>query len=250
MKDIIIFDIDGTLVESSLKIKKNHSNILNKLKNKYDIAICGGGELNKALEQMDNLIFFDHYFTECGCVYHINNSKKYLDLKQVYKKNIREHKLYPYINILIKEFLSFMSKVDFEITGHFVDMRSGIIYLSCIGMQANIKEREKFKKLDSQHSIRRDVLNSLRMKAKKLGISDDISINFGGTVGIGIYPIEYDKVQILDIIHKYNYNNIIYFGDQVLQEGNDFNIINHPDVKGYKVNNIKETYDIINNYLI
>ena len=106
MKEIIIFDIDGTLVESSFKINQKNSEILNKLKNKYEIAICGGGTLIKALEQMNDLIYFDHYFTECGCVYHINKSKNNLDLKEIYKKNIREHKLYPQINILIKLFLA------------------------------------------------------------------------------------------------------------------------------------------------
>ena len=61
MKKLFLFDVDGTLVESSKKINDYHANILNELKKKYDIGILGGGELNKIMCQMDNKIYFKHY---------------------------------------------------------------------------------------------------------------------------------------------------------------------------------------------
>ena len=51
MKDIIIFDVDGTLVESSKTILPAHAEILNKLKEKYTLAICGGGTKEKIFKQ-------------------------------------------------------------------------------------------------------------------------------------------------------------------------------------------------------
>ena len=245
MKDIIIFDIDGTLVESSQKINIMHAEILNKIKKKYEIAICGGGTLTKALEQMNDLIYFDHYFTECGCVYNKNKSENSIDLEEIYVKNLRVHNLYQSINILIKEFLKYLSNVNYELSGHFVDLRNGIVYLSCVGMQANNIERERFKCIDKNQNIRTEILINLRNKANELGILDKLSINLGGSVGIGIYPIEYDKTQILDIIDKNKYNKIIYFGDKYLEDGNDYGIINHKNVIGYKIDNVEDTFKIL-----
>ena len=71
MKKIFLFDVDGTIVESSKKISNDNAFILNKLKKNFEIGIVGGGELNKILQQMDNKIYFNHYFTECGSIYNI-----------------------------------------------------------------------------------------------------------------------------------------------------------------------------------
>lgn len=250
MNNIIIFDIDGTLAESSCQINQKHALILNELKKKYEIGICGGGTLEKALNQMNNLIYFDHYFTECGCVYHKNNSRTDIHLEEIYKKNIRDHELYKNINILIKIFLKYLSECDYELSGHFIDLRNGIVYLSCVGMQATLNERDIFKKRDKESNIRNEILNILRKKAIDLRIQDKISINLGGSVGIGVYPIEYDKIQILNTILPKKYNKIIYFGDKYDQDGNDYNIINDKNVIGYKINNIEDTFSIIKNKLI
>ena len=109
-KNIILFDVDGTLVESGDKIyNETRYELLNKLKNKYEIGIVGGGSLDKILKQLDfNKIQFDHYFTECGCDYYDNN------LNNIYKKNIRQHHLYDKINILIKKALQFISRVSYN----------------------------------------------------------------------------------------------------------------------------------------
>ena len=118
--NIIVFDVDGTLAESSLEIMDENAIILNQLREKYEIAVCGGGTLDKILKQMKNKIYFDHYFSECGCVYDKNTTSMTNDmnLTTIYKKNIRTHFLYDKINILIKECLSYFSKVEYTVTGH------------------------------------------------------------------------------------------------------------------------------------
>ena len=52
MDKILLFDIDGTLVESSENIKPEMSSILNSLKEKgYSLGVVGGGKLDKILQQ-------------------------------------------------------------------------------------------------------------------------------------------------------------------------------------------------------
>ena len=257
-KDIIVFDVDGTLCESSKELLLHHAVILNKLKEKYDISVCGGGTLNKILKQMNNKILFDHYFSECGCVYDKNcgcvydkntNMEDKLELSNIYKKNIREHKLYNKINLLVKESLKFFSNVEYTLTGQFVDLRCGIIYISCIGIQANDEEREYFKLLNKNEIIRKSLLESLLKKASELDITNDVTISYGGTVGIAIYPNEYDKIQVLSILEN-KYDNIFYFGDKYEQYGNDHKIVNSNNVKGFKIDNVLETYNILVNKFI
>jgi len=245
--NIIVFDVDGTLAESSLEIMDENAIILNQLREKYEIAVCGGGTLDKILKQMKNKIYFDHYFSECGCVYDKNTTSitNDMNLTTIYKKNIRTHFLYDKINILIKECLSYFSKVEYTVTGHFIDLRCGIIYVSCIGMQATEEERKYFKSLNKNDIIRKDLLEILHNKLRELNIENEISVTYGGTVGIAIYPHEYDKIQILETITKDNYDKIIYFGDKYEIDGNDHLLIQSDKVIGHKIDTVEDTYRIL-----
>ena len=134
---IIIFDVNGTVVESNEKIKKEHAEILNNLKLNYKIGICSSDTIDKTLYQMDNLIFFDEYFNDNGCVYNKNTSIFGLNLENVHEYHIRNHVTYPFFQKPIKEFLNLISvQKDFIISGNLVEIRKGLVHLSCVGKQA------------------------------------------------------------------------------------------------------------------
>ena len=248
MKKLFLFDVDGTIAESGQKMNKNIEELLNNyFKNSYtEIGIVGGGKLDKILWQTED-VKFDHYFSECGCVYNklvTNNS-----LNLIYEKNIREHGLYNDINILIKLALKFLSEVDYTVTGNFIDLRTGIIYISLIGLSATEQERDYFKEKDKQFNYRKRLLDILQNKALELNIYNKIHIVYGGSVGIAIYPSEYDKKQIMNHINRNDYSEIHYFGDKYLQDGNDYLLLHHEYVIGHKVDTVKDTYEILKNLL-
>ena len=87
----------------------------------------------------------------------------------------------------------------------------------------------------------------LQQTAIELNIENDVSITYGGTVGIAIYPREYDKVQILETIQPDTYDKIVYFGDKYDENGNDYHIINSPHVIGHKVDKVLDTYNFLKN---
>jgi len=247
---ILLFDVDGTLVESSQNISNDMSIVLNSLKNKgYEIGLVGGGKLDKILTQFNHSVYFHHYFSECGSIYNKNLSDNNIDLHQIYCKNIREHHLYDKINLLLKCILQFLSSVPYTITGHFIDLRSAIIYISLIGMCANDEERKYFINLNNQFNYRQNLINLLKNKANELDIINDVDIVEGGNVGIAIYPSEFDKIQILKVINLNKYDEIHYFGDKYNINGNDYNLINHEDVIGHKVNNPSDTLLILQQLL-
>jgi len=247
-KILLLFDVDGTIVESGCKITTKIENILLKLSGRSDIelGIVGGGKLEKILWQLENIKqIFSHYFTECGCVYHTNISNEINSLTEVYKKNIRNHQLYDKINILIKLSLNFISNVDYQISGNFIDLRSGIIYISLIGMNANDLERKYFINLDKKFHYRNNLLLLLEKKAIELNIYNKVHIVLGGSVGIAIYPSEYDKKQIMNHINKEDYESIHYFGDKYENNGNDYLLLNHSDIVGHKVDNYMDTFNLL-----
>jgi phosphomannomutase len=250
MSKLLLFDIDGTIAESGQELDNDMKNLLEILiKNGFIIGIVGGGKLDKVLQQLGNTYFY-HYFTECGCVYHENQASNINELKLVpiYLKNIRDHKLYPQINELIKKTLSFLSCVDYTLTGYFVDLRNGIIYLSLIGLNANNEERNHFMKLDKINNYRKRLLNILHDLAKELDIFDKVCIYEGGSVGIAIYPVEYDKSQVLSVLQD-KYQEIHYFGDKYLENGNDRNLINNPKVIGHCVDSVFDTKKILESFI-
>jgi HAD superfamily hydrolase (TIGR01484 family) len=243
MKSLLLFDVDGTIVNSGKKIEDQMVHTLSLLKKTFDLGIVGGGKLEKILYQLDGFEV-NHYFTECGCVYHkvIDNN-----LKEIYIKNIRNHILYPKINILIKEALFYLSKVDYTITGNFIDLRNGIIYISLIGMSATEEERNYFIELNKKNEYILKLLALLKDKALEIDIYSRISICRGGEVGIAIYPVEYDKLQVLDSLSD-KYDKIIYFGDKFEEDGNDYKLINNANVIGHKITSIEDTLKILLNF--
>jgi phosphomannomutase len=245
MKKLLLFDVDGTIAESGQHINYDIKRLLIDLKNNknYSLGIVGGGKLDKILYQLGYDNYIDHYFTECGCVYHINISDKSneeVTLDEVYVKNIRNHKLYSKINILIKKALHYISQVDYLITGNFIDLRNGIIYISLIGMVATLEERKYYLEKDKENHYRFNLLNILKEEANKLGILKELTICYGGEVGIAIYPIEYDKTQVLEYLLP-EYDEIHFFGDKYEEDGNDHNLIYNEYIIGHPVDSIYDT---------
>jgi HAD superfamily hydrolase (TIGR01484 family) len=243
-RNLILFDVDGTIAESGQIIDKTIKTLIKQISKNFDIGIVGGGTKEKILFQLEDL-YFNHYFFECGCVYHVNNSlnKEEINLNEKYTKNIREHILYPKINILVKQALLFLSNVDYTISGNFIDLRNGMIYISLIGMSATIDERSYFVNLNKNSNYRKKLLDILINKAIELGINNNVTICEGGTVGLAIYPVENDKEQVIK--HLSDYNEIYYLGDKYDENGNDFKIINNKKIIGCPVDNIEMTKNVL-----
>ncbi len=243
MKPLLLFDVDGTIAESGKSIDTDiHKELIN-LVDKYDLGIVGGGKFEKIIDQIYSKNcekIFKHIFSECGCVYHKLNELNEYD--KIYVKELRKHPKYENINKLIKVCLKYLSEVDYILTGNFVDLRNGIIYVSLIGMCANQEERDYFIEIDKKENIRKKLINILREQKYIQGIT----VLEGGSVGIGIYPNEYDKIQVLDVLDEYiNNSNISYFGDKYTEEGNDYKLLTDNRIKGYPVNNLQETKNIL-----
>jgi len=234
-KTILLFDVDGTLAHSGCALDGPMIEALERLVARgYELGIVGGGTYEKIHHQLAAARpLFTDFFSECGCVHHDRNGIL------LSRRELRLHPLYPAVDVLIKKALAFLSAVDYPLTGHLVDRRSGIVYLSLIGMSASEEERQMFLQEDRQHHYIHRLLNLLQSHSP-----EGLDVVRGGSVGIAIYPTEWDKEQVLDF-YAASDAEIHYFGDKYNIGGNDYRLLHHPRVIGHPVDSINDTLDFL-----
>lgn len=246
MKTLLLFDVDGTIADSGQIIDKSIYDLLLKIdRNKYELGICGGGIYDKILYQIKDLEF-DHIFAECGSVYYKRINKKFV--KQ-YENLLVNHRLFPYFHLFLKKALKFISSILEGASGYFIDIRHGLIYISLVGLQADKRDRQNFYIKDDKYKYRENLLKELIEISEEEGIDNDLTITLGGSTGIAIFPKEWSKTQVLSHISPSNYKKIYYFGDKYEKNGNDYELIEHPDTIGIKVNSLVDTYNSLLNIL-
>lgn len=244
---LLLFDVDGTICDSGKKLSVDLANTLNNLiSSNIQIGIVGGGTFEKIIFQLDNLVYPQYIFSECGSVYHLYDyeTKSY---KLINKNNLRLEPEYKKINILVKTCLEFISKVDYDISGHFIDLRNGLIYVSLVGMVATDEERNNFIELDNIYCYRDILIEKLKTKASELGLNDYLDITLGGSVGIGIYPKKWNKTQVLNWIDTENVE-IHFFGDKYLPNGNDYELLYHKCVIPHPVDSPSDTLNELSRF--
>jgi hydroxymethylpyrimidine pyrophosphatase-like HAD family hydrolase len=236
MKRWLLFDIDGTLARSGQRLETEMVERLQQLVKLegYELVAVGGGVYTKIGWQLgDALSSFSFVFSECGCVLHDRHGVL------LSTRSLKTHPLYPMIDRLIKKALHFLSTVDYELTGHLIDRRSGLVYISLIGMTADEEERRYFLALDHEHHYITRLLDELITECPP-----GIDIVKGGSVGIAIYPTEWDKEQVLEFFPDMS-DEIHYVGDRHQPGGNDHRILHHPRVHGHPTDSPQQTLKLL-----
>ena len=232
---LILFDVDGTLAESTLSISQKMVDILTVFKEDpyYELGIVGGGEYSKIISQIgqENAHLFKYIFSENGLVSYKGDE---LFHKNDIKNSISENNLQKIINFVLRYI------ADLELPykrGSFVRFRTGMLYITPIGGDCSQEERNNFVEYDKIHEVRQTMIDALKKEFP------DISILLGGAIGLGIHPKGWDKSYIMQFLNKEDYDGIIFYGDRCTPDGNDYPLFSHPDIKGFCVENPQNTID-------
>lgn len=224
-KILVLFDVDGTLTEPREKASPEMSAFLQELRGHVVTGIVGGSDLVKQQEQVsDNVVNeVDYSFSENGLV-------AYKDGVQIHKASIATHLGEENLKELIKFVLHYIADLDIPVKrGTFIEFRNGMLNVSPIGRNCSREERNDYEKFDLANGIRTKFVAALKEKFAHLNLTYSI----GGQISFDVFPIGWDKTYCLNFIGDGEYDEIHFFGDKTFEGGNDYEIYNHPRVKGH-----------------
>ena len=237
MKNLILFDVDGTLTASRQKITNEMTEVLEKLSklDNLDIGFVGGSNLPKQHEQLgDSMKFLKYWFPENGIVAYENGV-------EFHKNSFIGSIGYDNYQELIDYFLKILSDIKLpKKTGLFVELRDGLLNLCPVGRLCSYDERIEFFEFDKVHNIRKNICKKLAEKFPEFNLSFVI----GGQISIDVFPKGWDKTYCLKHVSDI-YDKIYFFGDKYLEGGNDFEIYSSSRTDSFKVDSPEDTIRIL-----
>uniref|UniRef100_A0AC34R0G5 Phosphomannomutase n=1 Tax=Panagrolaimus sp. JU765 TaxID=591449 RepID=A0AC34R0G5_9BILA len=233
-RSLLLFDVDGTLTLPRQSMTEDMRLFLHEAGKKIDLAVVGGSDLAKIVEQLGDLQTlqkeFEYVFSENGLVGF--NRATPLPMASIVDV-IGEEKLQEVINFC----LDYMSKIKLpRKRGNFIEFRRGMLNVSPIGRSCTQSERDEFVDYELHHPIRKQFVEALEERFKDYGLKFSI----GGQISIDIFPIGWDKTYCLQFLTN-KYDKIHFFGDKTLVGGNDYEIFEDPRTIGHSVNHYTDT---------
>lgn len=256
MTSIILFDLDGTLAYSTKTVSDEMHDVLLQLRQLgYTLGIVGGGEHKKCIKQLGRSArLFKYIFSECGSViFKLDDDQRY--------NEISRRDIVSYLgSLLIKRigniFLNEVSNDEYIDTLNFgqygvklpthVDIRSGLIYLTPVGMESDDLYRNLFIEYDNNNSWRTHMINILSDSTS----DTNLVYTIGGAVGIACYPETWNKAQVVPYVKSEGFKKIYFFGDKTDIFGNDYPLYISPHVISYSVIDPDDTMRLLEDIFI
>ena len=207
MKQIVLYDMDGTLTPPREPLEESLVPVLEQLSEVADIGIVTGSDYDYLKQQVGLLL--DHskirkklHLLPCnGTKHYYPPSNNYEEHKLVSKRNMidelgRRH-FQQLMLILIEQQANF-SNERFPLTGHFINYRGSMINWCPIGRNAEAEDRQFFVDYDNSFTptIREKYLDRLRHYTGLKRILN-IQIKLGGDTSFDIFPTGWDKTYCL-----------------------------------------------------
>ena len=209
MDKIFIFDVDGTLTPSRLRMTEKFAKFFDKWSSENKYYLVTGSDLDKTKEQLP-IAYIDRaeaIFTCCG-------NQMWRDNELIYDNKFElTSKLKNTLEVVL------MSNQYPHRYGNHIEDRGSMVNFSIVGRNCTQEQREHFFKWDEEKEERKKISTFLRHKFK------DLDAVLGGQISIDIYPKGMDKSQIFDVIKQDRLvepREYIFIGDRTEKGGNDY----------------------------
>tara|TARA_Y100001963_G_scaffold160093_1_gene267753 strand:- start:4562 stop:5356 length:795 start_codon:yes stop_codon:yes gene_type:complete len=255
MRQVILFDMDGTLTLPRKKISIEMIRKLKDLSTYADIGIVTGSGYDY-LEQQCKELWFDigsvplSKITLLPCngtqVYSASDKCNKLSLR--HKSNMRKEIGADKFDRVMK-CLSYMQLLhccknpSHALTGHFISYRGSLINWCPVGRNADDNQRNGFIEYDIENKMRLSAKDSIQKYLSAYNI-DNISLALGGSTSIDIFPTGWDKTYALNHFQ----DKLCWFvGDSCDTDGNDKALYDLLKIenRAYKTSGPAETLEII-----
>lgn len=234
LKEIIAFDLDGTLVASKQKITEKMAKLLCVLSLKTKIAIISGGSYHQFKEQiiptllsasgensenvgnagnLENIIFLP---TSGRSRYEFDSKTKNWEVN--YSMPIPEdikNKVLAQLNKIVIDHKEFF-EIPSEHFGNYIEDRGNQITLSAVGQEAPIEAKQVW---DPTGDKRRKIIDAIQQAVP------EIEAHAGGMTSVDILPKGYDKAVGLKVLLDdlgLRIPNMLFVGDAIFEGGNDY----------------------------
>ena len=222
-----VFDVDGTLTPSRLKIDTEFGKFFrNWIKNK-NVYLLTGSDHDKTIEQVGVDVWREVTEShQCGG-------------NVVYRKgDLIEMSRWEPSEKLLNRCQQLIDESSYELrTGNHLEVRVGLLNISVVGRDCSQEQREVYYEWDKVNKDREYICNVLNEEFPELESSA------GGQISIDIHQKGKNKSQIRRKIK----GDIWFFGDKTDEGGNDYpiaSILEEPD-KVFQVNDWKHTYKLL-----
>ena len=250
-RDIVLFDMDGTLTEARQPFASFLSSPLWSLGYVADIGIVTGSDMNYVEEQLHELIVkhsirYHLHILPCNGTkwykppqFPVENHELVYDVNM--ESEIGKEKYRKLMEILI-QLQAELTDYDIPLSGHYISARGSMINWCPIGRSANDKQRNYFKKFDKNSNLRRQAFMKLRLLLDSNDMQNVI-VKLGGDTSFDIYPVGWDKTYAL---RHFSGKNVWFVGDRARSpKGNDYEIFQACGRRSFHTSGPKETLEII-----
>ena len=252
-KDLIVFDLDGTLTPSKSKMDAEMSELIKKLLTTKKVAVIGGGklalfrhqflnELKVPKKLLKNLSLFP---TTATTFLRWDNG-----WKKVYAHNLSHKEIENIMNAFKKVFKEINYQPPKKTYGNTIENRGTQVTWSALGQDVVAVLGEKGVALKNKW---RNANTPLKLKiARSLQkYLPDLEVHAAGHTSIDITKKGIDKSYGLGQIEKYlkvKIAKMLFVGDAIFPGGNDYAVTKTP-VDYFQVNGPEETKKIIKQVL-
>lgn len=215
-KELIIFDLDGTLALSKHPIDQEMSILLNKLLNHYKVAVISGGAFPQFKKQLINMLPEDTIFEN---LFVLPTSGTSFYVFEGEWKIKYEEKLSPEDKLKITRALNQAEEeigFDEHSDGEKIEDRGTQITYSALGQKATLNRKIVW---DPDQQKRKNMVSIMEK------IIPDFSIRIGGATSIDITKEGIDKSFGIQKIIDYTNTKkeeVLFVGDALFPGGNDY----------------------------
>lgn len=219
-KELIIFDLDGTLTASKSNLKPDMAQLLEKLLEKKKVAVIGGGSYKQFRNQFvdylnirEGLLSNLFLFPTCSTAFYRYKDGEW---KKIYEEALSKEEKEKIFNAFEKTFSELNYKHPEKTYGKIIEDRISQITFSALGQKAPLEEKQKW---DPNAEKRK------RIKSVLEKYIPEFEIRIGGTTSIDVTKKGIDKAYGIRQIEKHlgiPKNKMLFIGDALFPGGNDW----------------------------
>lgn len=217
MKQLIVYDLDGTLAESKANLDAEMAGLLHDLLGVVKVAVISGGDWPQFLAQLLSNLPHDERLSNlsllptCGTKFY-----RYAgDWTKVYSEDFTADERGRIITALEKATAEAGFNVQ-ELWGEQIEDRGGQITFSALGQHAPLAEKEKWDP---------DIAKRKKIKAILDPLLAGFSVHIGGATSIDVTKPGIDKAYGIRKLRDrlgIPLRNMIFIGDALFVGGNDY----------------------------